>query len=111
LRGYFFYGRPLRANFAKTNSDFTAKLNNTFDDEIKKKRIERQTEEVRQREIKIKRKMMDKVIRLRNKCSTMPGMKDDDKNKVNYLNNGGYLGAPAAFKILFIEQLPLKIKT
>jgi RNA recognition motif-containing protein len=26
LRGYFFYGRPLRANFAKSSSDLIAKL-------------------------------------------------------------------------------------
>jgi U2 small nuclear ribonucleoprotein B'' len=41
LRGYFFYGKPLRANYAKTNSDFTAKLNNTFNEEVKKVRIDR----------------------------------------------------------------------
>jgi U2 small nuclear ribonucleoprotein B'' len=110
LRGYFFYGRPLRANYAKTNSDFTAKLNNTFNEEVKKVRIDRQTEELRQREIKVKRKMLDKLIRLRKQCSTMPGQGDDDKFKSSHLSSGGFLGQPAAFKILFIEQLPKKVK-
>ena len=47
LRGYFFYGRPLRANYAKTNSDFTAKLVGTFDEGVTKKRTDRQSEELR----------------------------------------------------------------
>ena len=38
LRGYFFFGKPLRANFAKTSSDLIAKLRGSFDESVKEKR-------------------------------------------------------------------------
>ena len=38
LRGSLFYGKPLRLNFAKRDSDFNAKLKGTFDAAILKKR-------------------------------------------------------------------------
>ena len=41
LRGYFFYGKPLRANFAKTSSDMIAKLKGSFDENVKDKRKKR----------------------------------------------------------------------
>jgi U1 small nuclear ribonucleoprotein A len=65
LRGYFFYGKPLRANFAKTSSDLIAKLKGSFDENVKDKRKKRQEEEQRMRDTKIKRKQIDKLIRLR----------------------------------------------
>lgn len=65
LRGYFFYGKPLRANFAKTSSDLIAKLKGSFDENVKDKRKKRQEEEQRVRDTKIKRKQIDKLIRLR----------------------------------------------
>jgi U2 small nuclear ribonucleoprotein B'' len=38
LRGYMFYGKPLRLNFSRKESDFIAKLRGTFDDAVIKKR-------------------------------------------------------------------------
>ena len=54
--------------------------------------------------------MLDKLIRLRKQCSSMPGVGDDDKFKSSLMSSGGFLGQPAAFKILFVEQLPKKVK-
>jgi RNA recognition motif-containing protein len=68
LRGYFFYGKPLRANFAKTSSDMIAKLKGSFDEGVKDKRKSRQVEEQRMRDTKIKRKQIDRLIRLRKQC-------------------------------------------
>lgn len=47
-----FYGKPLRLNFAKKESDFIAKLRGTFDEAVIKKREVIHTEDNRVREIK-----------------------------------------------------------
>jgi len=38
LRGYPFFGKPMRLNFARTESDFMTKLSGSFDEAVKKKR-------------------------------------------------------------------------
>jgi RNA recognition motif-containing protein len=38
LRGYIFFGKPLRINYAKKESDVIAKMRGTFDEEDKAKR-------------------------------------------------------------------------
>ena len=38
LRGHIFYGKPLRLNFSKRDSDFIAKLKGTFDEAVIKRR-------------------------------------------------------------------------
>ena len=38
LRGYPFFGKPLRLNFAKKEADVVTRLNGTFDDQVLKKR-------------------------------------------------------------------------
>jgi U2 small nuclear ribonucleoprotein B'' len=38
LRGYMFYGKPLRLNFSQRDSDFISKLKGTFDEALVKKR-------------------------------------------------------------------------
>jgi RNA recognition motif-containing protein len=65
LRGYPFYGKPMRLNFAKTDSDLIAKLNGNFDDNILKKRLVRHEADLKAREIKQKRKVIDRLIKLK----------------------------------------------
>jgi hypothetical protein len=40
-----FFGKPLRLNFSKKNSDVIAKMRGTFDEEAKAKRERRKTQE------------------------------------------------------------------
>ena len=65
LRGYMFYGKPLRLSFAKKDSDVVAKLKGSFDSSVIKKRKAAEEEGQRLRNLKLKRKMLDKVMRLR----------------------------------------------
>ena len=65
LRGYMFYGKPLRLSFAKKDSDVVAKLKGSFDSSVIKKRKAAEEESQRLRNLKLKRKMLDKVMRLR----------------------------------------------
>ena len=65
LRGTVFYGKPLRLSFAKKNSDFIAKLKGSFDSSVLKKRKAIASEGEKLRDLKLKRKMIDKVMRLR----------------------------------------------
>ena len=50
LRGHMFFGKPLRLNFAKNDSDFNAKLKGTFDAAVQKKRSSANQEFVKIRE-------------------------------------------------------------
>lgn len=45
LRGYMFYGKPMRLNFAKKESDVIAKMKGTFDEEAKAKRERRKIQD------------------------------------------------------------------
>lgn len=45
LRGYIFFGKPLRLNFAKKESDVIAKMRGIFDEEAKAKREKRKMQE------------------------------------------------------------------
>mmetsp|Transcript_27415 Transcript_27415/g.36657 ORF Transcript_27415/g.36657 Transcript_27415/m.36657 type:complete len:156 (-) Transcript_27415:484-951(-) len=65
LRGYMLFGKPLRLTFAKSDSDLIAKLKGSFDSSVLKKRKAVEQEGQRLRELKLKRKMIDKVMRLR----------------------------------------------
>ena len=65
LRGSIFYGKPLRLSYAKKDSDFIAKLKGSFDSSVLKKRKAAQQEGEKLRELKMKRKLIDKVVRLR----------------------------------------------
>ena len=65
LRGYFLFEKPMRCNFSRNASDFTTKLEGTFGESVKNKREKRQTEEKRLRDVKAKRKLIDRLIRLR----------------------------------------------
>ena len=65
LRGTMFYGKPLRLSFSKKDSDFIAKLKGSFDNSVLKQRKVTQQEGEKLRELKMKRKLIDKVVRLR----------------------------------------------
>ena len=52
-------------SFAKKDSDFIAKLKGAFDSSVLKKRKAAQQEGEKLRELKMKRKLIDKVVRLR----------------------------------------------
>lgn len=65
LRGYPFFGKPMRLNFARTESDFMTKLSGSFDEAVLKKRNTRHEQDAKAREIKQKRKMIDRLIKLR----------------------------------------------
>ena len=45
LRGYIFFGKPLRLNFAKKESDVIAKMRGTFDEEAKAQRERRKIQD------------------------------------------------------------------
>ena len=65
LRGYPFFGKPLRLNFAKKEADYVTKLGGTFDELVLKKRNQRREVDIKARELKQKRKMIDRLIKLR----------------------------------------------
>ena len=65
LRGTMFYGKPLRLSFSKKDSDFIAKVKGSFDSTVLTKRKAAQQEGEKLRELKMKRKLIDKVVRLR----------------------------------------------
>ena len=52
LRGYPFFNKPMRLNFAKKESDFVAKLGGSFDEAVTKKRNIRHEQDLKAREIK-----------------------------------------------------------
>lgn len=65
LRGYMLFGKPLRLTFAKKDSDLIAKLKGSFDSSVHKKRKAVEQDGERLRDLKLKRKMIDKVMKLR----------------------------------------------
>ena len=105
LRGYPFFGKPLRLNFAKKEADYVTKLNGTFDDAILKKRNLRQEVDVKARELKQKRKMIDRLIKLRRQTAQMLGLELDQRFGTYNQQSGGI------YKILFIERLPKRLKS
>lgn len=104
LRGYPFYGKPMRLNFSKKESDLIAKINGTFDESVLKKRTARHQQDARAREIKLKRKMIDRLIKLRRQTAQMHNEELDPRFRgVSTYQSGVY-------KILFIERLPKRLK-
>mmetsp|Transcript_23736 Transcript_23736/g.23422 ORF Transcript_23736/g.23422 Transcript_23736/m.23422 type:complete len:87 (+) Transcript_23736:374-634(+) len=65
LRGYVFFSKPLRINFAKRESDVISKMRGTYDEEAKAQREQKNIKEKHEREIKRKKKLIDKLIKLR----------------------------------------------
>ena len=114
LRGRMFYGKPLRLTFAKKESDFIAKLKGSFDSSLLKKRTAAQQEGEKLRDLKAKRKLIDKVVRLRlqskkEQLGTDSQMGGRGSNFAAGAMAGG-LGQPEVYKILFIEKLPKNVK-
>eukprot|EP00347_Sterkiella_histriomuscorum_P001104 403373310 len=108
LRGYMFFGKPLRLNYAKTRSDVTAKMRGTFDEEVKAKRELRRQHELKQRQLKQKRKIIDKFLKLRS-----------DNEEMQNLRGGPSIQKIAGFSVngqesnnlLFIEGLSKRTPT
>lgn len=114
LRGSIFYGKRLRLSFAKKDSDVIAKLKHSFDVSVLKKRKAAQQEGEKLRELKMKRKLIDKVIRLRmqhekNQLSG-DGAALGGRNSTFTTGAGGLGGQPEVYKILFIEKIPKDVK-
>ena len=65
LRGYPFFGKPLRLNFARKEADYVTKLSGTFEEQVLKKRNVRREIDIKAKELKQKRKMIDRLIKLR----------------------------------------------
>lgn len=123
LRGYMFYGKPLRLNFSKKESDFIAKLRGTFDEAVIRKREIAHQEDDRVREIKKRRKIINKLLKLRNKTGAPPvqgqTVEPGELNQpAGYMYESlqpltsahhGY-GEPEKYKILFLENLPKSVR-
>lgn len=114
LRGYLFFGKPLRLSFAQKDSDFIAKLKGSFDSSVLKKRKAAENEGQRLRDLKLKRKMIDKVIRLRMmQQSQVSGESQLGRSSSLQRTGGGMSGGmsiPEVYKILFIEKIPKNVK-
>lgn len=122
LRGYMFYGKPLRLNFSRKESDFIAKLRGTFDDAVIKKREVVHVEDSRVREIKARRKIINKLLKLRQQTGapmvTGQTAQAGDDQPAGYMFDGAqpitsaYLGhgEPEKYKILFLENLPKNVR-
>ena len=77
LRGYPFFGKPLRLNFAKKDSDYITRLSGTFNESLLKKRIQKRDIDIKSKELKQKRKMIDRLIKLRRQTAQMQGVELD----------------------------------
>ena len=111
LRGAMFYGKPLRLSFAKKEADFIAKLKGSFDSTVLQTRKLAQQEGEKLRELKLKRKLIDKVLHLRNQISKNQLGPDTQLGRSNFAAGvGGGLGQPEIYKILFIEKIPSSVK-
>jgi RNA recognition motif-containing protein len=73
LRGNIFYGKHLRLGYARKTSDVIAKMRGTFDDGVKAKRLEEQKKSLRNKELKQKKKMVQKLMMLRQQIKLGPG--------------------------------------
>lgn len=65
LRGYVFFGKPMRVNFSKKESDVIAKMRGQFEESDKAKREQRRVKELKEKSIKAKKKQIDKLMKLR----------------------------------------------
>lgn len=91
-------------NFSKKESDFVTKLQGTFDEQVLKQRSQRYQQDAKAREIKVKRKMIDRLIKLRRQTAQMMNEELDPR----------FAGRPSQsgiYKILFIEKLPRRVKS
>ena len=65
LRGYVFFGKPMRVNYSKKESDVIAKMRGTFEESDKAKREQRRIKELKEKSIKAKKKQIDKLMKIR----------------------------------------------
>jgi len=55
----------MRLNYAKKQSDVSAKMRGTFEESEKAKREQRRIKEIKEKSIKAKKKLIDKLMKLR----------------------------------------------
>lgn len=98
----------MRLNFAKKESDLIAKINETFDESVLKKRALKHQQDAKAREIKAKRKMIDRLIKLRNQIAQMRNEELDPRfGAISTANSY----QSSVYKILFVERLPKRLKS
>ena len=99
MRGYNFFGKPLRLNYARSQSDVIAKMRGTYEDTNKARREQRRLQEIKIKAIKQKKKLIDKFLRMR---------QDTEEMQVFKKKAGG---VEEANNTLFIEGLAKVTKT
>ena len=65
LRGYVFFGKHMRLNYSKKESDVIAKMRGTWEESDKAKREQRRVKELKEKAIKAKKKLIDKLMKIR----------------------------------------------
>ena len=124
LRGYMFYGKPLRLNFAKKESDFIAKLRGNFDEQVFKRRSAVHQEDNKARELKAKRKIINKLLKLRQQTGAQLVHGQTIQAGEEFNQPAGYMyenlqpmasvyhghGEPEKYKILFLEKVPKSVR-
>lgn len=65
LRGYQFFGKPLRVSYARKQSDVIAKMRGTFEESEKAKRETRRVQELKVKSVKAKKRLIDKLMKMR----------------------------------------------
>ena len=103
LRGYPFFGKPMRLNYAKKDSDLITKLAGTFDQQVLLKRAQRHTHDLKVRELKQTRKLIDRVIKLRHQTAQLMNQELDPRFGTRHQPSG-------INKILFIEKVPKRVR-
>lgn len=73
----------MRVNYAKKQSDVTAKMRGTFEESEKARREQRRVKELKEKSIKMKKKLIDKLLKMR---------QDNDENPLGRKMGKGGLG-------------------
>ena len=104
LRGYVFFGKPLRVGFAKAQSDVIAKMRGVFEESERARREQKRVQEKKQRSVKQKRKLIDKFLKLRQENDAMMDIKAR-------AGGGAMLDSSEANNTLFVEGITKQTPT
>lgn len=83
LRGYQFFGKPLRVSYARKQSDVIAKMRGTFEESEKAKRETRRVQELKVKSVKAKKRLIDKLMKMRQDSEDMPVFKRSRETLAN----------------------------
>lgn len=118
LRGFLFFGKPLRLNFASKDSDLISKLKGTFDPEVLQKRAVYHVDTTRVRDLKVKRKLIHRLLKLRQQTASIQTSETFENrfaiegdvigSRTQKLVATGRIGGyqSESYKILFLENVP-----